>query len=427
MSLTRSLCNTVANCWWMAVSISVINASITFTKIDDVKQLTTWLDYYWLSVQFVSFIDTMDNKSYHYLSNNMYLDEQHSIILSNVYDNNLNEWNDSTNPIHSYYSLPFNTTYNNNIASGISSTSFKQCSNQITNDIIICYENQPPNQNYFVYIFCRIFYNNDYNNSNTPYWSNEFIVTPPTKLDNGFESYDIICFNDSYFMIWEGDPYDYDIHSIKYTLIDLNANIIKYNVTIYKVVDTKYELSPNNLQITCAKFNGYSFMINFILNDVGNEAKAYYAYIIGEYRNISNIKFINSTNLHFLALYEPSHLKNTDEFYVEYGVSSTFTTMYVNDDCCYILPYQLISAATYSKSIYYTMIDKNGKQILDDKYKNDGCVLIEMHSENNGFYQTNQIIPLFMLNNDENTKYFMSLHSYAVFIDDNQHTSKSII
>eukprot|EP01084_Bolivina_argentea_P132571 233962_1 len=60
-------------------------------------------------------------------------------------------------------------------------------------------------------------------------------------------------------------------------------------------------------------------------------------------------------------------------------------------------------------------MDKNGNQILSDKYGTDGCVLIDITYVIVDFFMHNQIMDLFMLNNDNNdtTKYFMSL--YALF------------
>eukprot|EP01084_Bolivina_argentea_P132572 233967_1 len=393
------------------IIVSLINASIIFDKITDVNQLTPWKDEATLSLQFLSFTDKVDNSSYHFLSN-MLNDGDDSTILSNIYGNNLKQWNDTKNPINSYYSLPFTTTYSNDVSNPYGAK-FQQCSNPVTNDIILCYDSFLPNEYDNMYIFCKIFYNNDYNNTNKPYWTDEFIVTSAVIADPGFEGFNVVCFNDSYFIIWLGGIYNYGVHSINYTLIDLSGNIKEQDITIYQV-DVSKVLTAYNLKTVKAKFNDNNFMINFILDGKTSHFPYYYAYIMGEYTNIDNIQFINSTNPNFLKLYDPS---NNDQFRADYHWYPI--SMYVNNDCCYILPYTVVSFTTYHDSIYYTMIDKNGQQILNNK-----CILIETAATTDDLYQSNQMIELFMLNNNNDTKYFMSL--YSLFIDQEGTTPQSI-
>eukprot|EP01084_Bolivina_argentea_P293454 504707_1 len=270
--------------------LSLINCSIVFNNVTDIKQLTPSYYYEYLGFEITSFSDTVDNnKSYHFLSDNVYLDYVDGTILSNIYDNNLNEWNNINNPINTYYKLPFNNTFINNIDNPYGSV-FDQCTNPLTNDIIICYINtNNTDQIKPLYIFCKIFYNNDYNNTNKPYWTTQFIISNAITVNPqipGIQSLSIICFNDSYFISW----IDEHAITIRYTLIDLNTNIINFNKIIIHSVDI-----IDSLQTIKSNFNDNDFILLF------NSA-----YIMCEYINIKNpIKFFNTTNPNKLKIYNP--------------------------------------------------------------------------------------------------------------------------
>ncbi len=251
-------------------------------------------------------------------------------IIANIYDDQVIQYNSSTNTILSQ-SLPFDIDGDHPNALPLG-----QCKSPATNDLIICYNGGDALYANNKYIYCAIF---NYKNSTL---SNKFIINDPNAQGLEFVAYpQILCHTNGYVVFYS--RYIGDSNTIAYTLLDIDGNILSKE----QIIKTKQEdIEANCFQMT--PFNNSLFLLTMAyFNNNGPIGW------IG-FDHVNDGNKINLMSTSSFTIIDTTH-KNIDNY--------NSISLNVSNDCCFIVMYTMYFSLN-KNSLYVSVFDINGNKVI---------------------------------------------------------------
>ena len=404
--------------YWLTVCLSQNNVMINQTTdviLIDVKEYTSNTTNGDLGCAISTYVDPFNsNTPYHFLSQliSISVDPKSDSndtyqMVTNVYDNKFNQYNKSNNEISKF--LPFLGPF------GIvpDDMNFAQCTNPITNDIILCYYSSRIKENYFT---CRILFNNDSSWSVEPFYSPFDVNYPQWQIIY----LSLLCLDNGHYLIFT------NYLSYQYNVYDTNGTLVEH-----EIIDFKNLTMDDNLFCNVGLVSSFdlSFLFLCTISSVDQDKNCTLNYIVGEY-NMENSKILIDNTIHEITVNtsfgSETKLPNycMSNVYVSispfgYGPIPLVTgcdpiSISVTNDCCYIIPYIMQFADAdwlnnYNYSYWFTIMDKNGNNVLNDQ---DVDVLVRTQWKEEDITPQIEAIDLSMLNNN-GEYYFMIIYTYV--------------
>ena len=281
-----------------------------------------------------NYIDTGDNnKTYFWLSQSIFSsDFKYNDIIDNVYDPYLSNKGSSISS-----NLPFIFKK--------ADERMSTCSSPSGDRIMECYiEIGCAPSNDCTYIECHMLTNNGPNHSS---WSSPFSVSGDKRLsDNFIEIFDILCFNDSFLILWSmvsKPPIQY-----YYSVVDHNAEIIKQNISYFGADESTadFTLSPYT-KVSDGVATDFFLMQSISLNGQNGTA---ISNVISNYTNYT-LNYVNG-----ISGTIPNAVNGVvfDSFTAALNATDPFNAL-----CCYVTTYWSCDGAQCG--VYLSINDFDGE------------------------------------------------------------------
>eukprot|EP01084_Bolivina_argentea_P275509 469877_1 len=318
-----------------------------------------------------NYVDTANNnKTYFWLSQSIFSsDFKYNDIIDNVYDNKLSNGGNSISG-----NIPYIFTK--------ADERMSTCTSPLSNDIIECYLmiGCPP-QNDCSYIDCHIFRNK----GSSSVWSKPFTISGNTQIPDNFqEIFDILCFNDSYLVIWSmvsKPPVQYF-----YSVIELNGNVLKQNISFFGSDESTADFTLSSYTKTVDGVAIDSFLLQALLL-TGNGVEI--SNVICNYTNYT-VNYVNGITA---TLTGAQNAVVFDSFTAALNATDPFNAL-----CCYVTSYWSCDGARCG--VYLSINDFDGT-----------IGIIQLVNNTDGMTKTFPVIKeLKMYNKDDEDHYFVVIY-----------------
>ena len=282
---------------------------------------------------------SVDNLPYNYLFLPLSSSNSTYSFLSNIYNSKVQQYDNPNNPSLSSI-LPTEET-SDFYSNGYLQRSVSSCISPKTLDIIICYQ-QPENE-YNISIQCNIFHNN----------KSSQIWTKSIKASEYFfqETFtNVVCFENSYLILWADFTY-FEDSWVRYSILDLNANMLTYNQPL-SLGNITHSFCWGFINAVSSPFRNKQNGNQIFLLEVIDESQTQYAVgMIGEYNESS----IDNDTITFNNIPEYQYIDDDiSGLSLYYGM----TVIQQNDQCCFLIPY------TDNNNTYVSIMDIYGNKVL---------------------------------------------------------------
>eukprot|EP01084_Bolivina_argentea_P234300 394458_1 len=351
---------------WLHLMIS-LSLAVKFTPITNVINITdygSFSSYNGFTCSINDYIDPLTNEKYNFITiQNTY---EHTRIESDIFNSkNLQKYN-NTNNMDIINELPFTVVSNKDPDQSISYPD--SCKNRVTDDIIVCYNifmlNNPS------FIECKIYFDK------LQKWTSAISVSGPNEeqynnylTPNG--GHNILCFNDSYLVIYTCSNGIGGYHVFRYSLIDLNGDLLIQNETymnigagIYPyITKSNFEMKLNNEYISNTFLIEYE-TCNYVSNTCDMLSSFGYYTNINDQNPIHHFKDNIKTNLNVINCY------SGNDQGIGSNISHPFNSLFIHitNNCCYVSPYlygRRNSVGSITGSIWMSVYEYDGTQIFN--------------------------------------------------------------